>query len=193
MLPKIDPLNWSYAAGMLDGEGCVNAQISKNKRPGGRYGISFCPQIVLVNTYGPALGQIRFFLESEGINCNLNPVGPREPKTRASGGTEKQKFQLMVGKGKPNVLKFIDIIEPYTIIKTQDLQLLRRIIKEDLKYHGQRWTVERLKRLYRLVLSLREAVHPHWDNRVLWIDRLLKNPDSPESKVYILDRGNIKR
>ena len=95
----IDPVDWSYVAGLFDGKGTLIAQICKNKaKKTGRYSLCFCPQIILVNTNIPAADRIRFLLENEGIECWRNIVGAHKHVAQLMVKRRKQADKQIQGR-----------------------------------------------------------------------------------------------
>jgi hypothetical protein len=107
----------AYLAGFLDGDGSVYVQAKPNKSY--KYGFQVAPYIVLFQSKKDKLNFQKI--------CNLIDLGYlRERKDGI--------LEYVIGK-QENIEKFINLVEPYTILKKDQIKLIRKIflVKENIK------------------------------------------------------------
>ena len=150
------PVNWSYVAGLVDGEGCINAYI--DRWSSGRTGIGFSlqAQVVISNSSKPLIERVGAFLGHKDIDYYIHI----EKRSRAKRGGNPTSvrfnpvYRLQIAKSKTNILRFIDNILPYCIAKEHQLLMLHDLVQQDIEYGEQIWTPERLRRTRKAITRI---------------------------------------
>jgi len=115
MLKSISSTTKSYLAGFLDADGSIYVQAKPNKTY--RFGFQIAPYIVFYQSAKDA--------ESFSRVCSLMKIGHR--RLRKDGIVEH-----IISK-QEEIICFIDMIEPYVIMKKLQLALLKKIINAKQK------------------------------------------------------------
>ncbi len=117
MLKKISSTKKSYLAGFLDADGSIYVQAKPNKTY--RFGFQIAPYIVFYQSVKDA----KVFSNV----CSLINCGHK--RTRKDGIIE-----FIISK-QEEIIEFIDLVEPYIIMKRAQLKLLKEIInlKKEVK------------------------------------------------------------
>jgi len=100
----------AYLAGFLDGDGSVYVRAKPNNSY--KYGFQVAPYIVLFQSQK----------DKENFKKVCSMVGLGYLRTRKDGILE-----YIIGK-KENIQKFISIVEPYVLMKKEQINLLKKII-----------------------------------------------------------------
>ena len=100
----------AYLAGFLDGDGSVYVRAKPNNSY--KYGFQVAPYIVLFQSQK----------DKENFKKVYSMVGLGYLRTRKDGILE-----YIIGK-KENIQKFISIVEPYVLMKKEQINLLKKII-----------------------------------------------------------------
>lgn len=101
----------AYLAGFLDGDGSIYVQAKPNSTY--RYGFQVAPYVVL---YQSSKDRARFEKVCALVDCGY-------VRERRDGILE-----YIIGKAE-DIQKFLDLIEPYVILKEPQVALMRKILK----------------------------------------------------------------
>ena len=107
----------AYLAGFLDGDGSIYVRVKPN--PTYKYGFQIAPSIILFQS---AKDKVNFLKV-------CNPIGLGYMRERNDGILE-----YTINR-KEAILKFLQLVQPYVIMKSEQIKLIIRIFK--LKEHVQ--------------------------------------------------------
>jgi hypothetical protein len=124
----------AYLAGFLDGDGSIYVQLKPNKTY--KYGFQVAPYIVLFQS-----SKDKKNFEKICSMINLGYI-----RTRNDGIVE-----YIIGKQEA-IIKFIDLVEPYVLLKREQVKLIRKILIVKSKVRNEK----DFKNLARLIDSFRD-------------------------------------
>ena len=130
---KLSLTQKSYLAGFLDADGSIYVQAKKNKTY--RYGYQIAPYIVLFQSK-----------QEKGFAKICELIGGGYIRERNDGITE-----YIIGRLN-EVMEFLETIEPYVMLKKEQIQLMKAIIEAKKKVE----TAKDFKVLIHLVDTFRE-------------------------------------
>lgn len=133
-------MDWSYVAGFFDGEGCVTCMLAtrrnkthRNWYPAARCSMANTDKSVLENIQASfSLGTIQPLI----LN-NHTPQGETKSKKRAG-------WTLMICK-QSDIIRFVDNIYPYSVIKKKQLALLREAVLFIQNNNREKWSKEKIE------------------------------------------------
>jgi len=133
-------MEWSYVAGFFDGEGCVNIGLStrRNKTRRNWYPVARC---TITNTNKLILEAIQteFAVGTIHMLCRQRP-------------TQKPAYSLCITKHS-DVIKFIDGVYPYIIIKRKQLELLKEAVIFILNNDRKKWSKSKIIKYNRIFIT----------------------------------------
>jgi intein/homing endonuclease len=124
----------AYLAGFLDGDGSIYVRLKKN--PDYKYGYQIAPYIILFQSK-------KSKLKFQKI-CSLIKLG--YIRERKDGILEYTINRV------DNILKFVDIVKPFAILKKEQLELIKKILKKKQKIK----TKKDFKEIVKLINSFKE-------------------------------------
>ena|SRR3989338_7005365 len=107
---KLSLAQKSYIAGFLDADGSIYVQAKVNKTY--KYGYQIAPYIVLFQSK-----------QDSGFEQVYSLIGAGYVRERKDGITE-----YIIGR-LDEILKFLEMIEPFVLLKTKQIQLMKKIIE----------------------------------------------------------------
>lgn len=121
----MEPTEWAWLAGMMNGDGCFHMSLRKVEK---RWKCELC--ISLTQT-DPCIIERASQILIDGIGVN-----PRIQEIQPSGAGVNLKYQLRVGK-MSKMADLIDNLLPYMVgMKQAKAKLMRRYIDNRMKYEG---------------------------------------------------------
>lgn len=119
-------MDWSYIAGLFDGEGSV--EISRSMNHGGRYGVKY--HIIfgacISGTDLKSLRIISSWLNGQGISSYINS---RPNITPVNGGNTRPLHRLRVTQLEPLRI-FLQSTEPYLVMKKKHCRIMQTALRE---------------------------------------------------------------
>ena len=116
----ISPIKRAYLAGFLDGDGSIYVQAKPNSTY--RFGFQIAPYIVLF--------QSKKDQQNFELLCSMINLGYM--RTRKDGILE-----YIIGK-QENIALFVNLVEPYVILKKLQIVLLKKIINQKSKVQDKK-------------------------------------------------------
>jgi len=133
-------IDYSYIAGFFDGEGSAMILTVKRKEENNIF--RFRPVIKIAQATTPILHKIRKLLGfGKVVGNKISYVG-------------KQRTTCYQVNGSKNILKFIELVSPYVVLKKKQLLLLKDLIKLQYK-KNKPYTKKEFKKM----IDIRDKVH----------------------------------
>ena len=110
----------AYLAGFLDGDGSIYVRVKPN--PTYKYGFQIAPSIILFQS---AQDKVNFFKV-------CTPIGLGYMRERRDGILE-----YTINR-KDAILKFLQLVQPYAVMKSEQIKLMIRIFKLKERVHAKK-------------------------------------------------------
>ena len=118
---RINVIEFSYLAGIIDGEGTITVKESGILKETRRYHIT--PSVVIVNTSEDLINWIHTFLSSQMIGHYIHQKKEKE---------NRRKIFRVIIKGSSRVLKLLEEVHPFLIIKKKQSEIVQELCKRKL-------------------------------------------------------------
>ncbi len=152
-------MNWSYVAGLFDGEGCVTCGLSTRLSGTHRnwYPVARC---VITNTDEAALKMIQ-------ANFSIGTI----QSYRVIHLGSKTTYSLVICK-QADVIRFCRRVYPHSIIKKKQIELLKKAILFIRQNNGKKWSEEKINEYINQFVEENAKLNPNIRGRKRTLKRV---------------------